>query len=325
MNKITVLLAMYNGARHLQQQLDSIAVQAFTAWDLLVSDDGSTDDSRAILARFATRFAPGRVRLIEGPRRGSAANFLHLLTQAPEGAVAFCDQDDRWRPDKLARAVEALAPERGPAIYSARTTICDENLVPLAPARLFHGPFGFENALVQCATAGNTIVLNPAGAALVRRAAPAGIAAQVPAHDWFAYQVLTGAGGAVVRDTDEVVFYRQHAANLMGRNDTFAAGKARFRKLFDGEFGGWLHRNIAALSSAGTLLPEHRATMAGFARAIQTGGPRAVAELSRLGIHRQTRAGTMALYLAAAGGRLRSQTRPPDTPEGKEAPSDPRD
>lgn len=302
---VTILMALYNGAAHLQEQLDSFTAQDHHRWDLLVSDDGSQDTGPAIVARYAKTSNQHAIRLIEGPSRGSARNFLHLLEQAPPGPVAFSDQDDLWNPDKLSRAMSAVSRASGPAIYSARTTICDENLAPLKGARRFKGPFGFRNALVQCATAGNTIVLNAEGAALLRQAAPAAARADIPAHDWWAYQIITGAGGQVLRDDAEVLLYRQHSSNLMGRNDTPLAAAVRLQKLFAREFGGWLRRNIAALNGARDLLSdENRRILDSFSEALQRPGPLAAMRLKRLGIHRQTRPGTAALMAAAAAGRL---------------------
>ncbi len=302
---VTILMALYNGAAHLQEQLDSFTSQDHRRWDLLVSDDGSKDNSPEIIAGYAKAESAHAVQLIRGPRQGSARNFLHLIEQAPPGPVAFSDQDDLWHPDKLSRAMQAISTAGGPAIYSARTTICDENLAPLKGARRFKGPFGFRNALVQCATAGNTIVLNAEGAALLRRAAPAAARAEIPAHDWWAYQIITGAGGQVLRDDAEVLLYRQHSANLMGRNDTPLAAATRLQKLFAREFGGWLRRNIVALHGAADLLSdENRRLLGAFGAALERPGPQTAMELNRLGIHRQTRAGTAALLAAAAAGRL---------------------
>ncbi len=302
---VTILMALYNGAAHLQEQLDSFTAQDHLHWDLLVSDDGSRDSGPEIVARYPGAGKQHAIRLIEGPSQGSARNFLHLIEQAPPGPIAFSDQDDLWHPDKLSRAMRAISTASGPAIYSARTTICDENLRPLKGARRFEGPFGFRNALVQCATAGNTIVLNAEGAALLRRAAPAAARADIPAHDWWAYQIITGAGGQVLRDDAEVLLYRQHSANLMGRNDTPLAAAVRLQKLFAREFGGWLRRNIIALDGARDLLTEEsRKLLDEFSAALAKSGPLAAMRLRQLGIHRQTRTGTAALMAAAAAGRL---------------------
>ena len=63
---ITIAMASYNGARFIRAQLDSIAQQSVTNWRLVVSDDGSTDATRQIVADFAKEHAPGQVRLIDG-------------------------------------------------------------------------------------------------------------------------------------------------------------------------------------------------------------------------------------------------------------------
>lgn len=145
---VTILLASFQGAAFLGQQLRSIADQTHRNWSLILSDDGSTDGTQDIAARFAASRPAGQVRVIDGPSAGATQNFLHLLQTAPEGAIAFCDQDDVWFPDKLARAVDALRPHDGPAHYAARTVICDETLKPLTGSRHFRRPFGFRNALI---------------------------------------------------------------------------------------------------------------------------------------------------------------------------------
>jgi glycosyltransferase involved in cell wall biosynthesis len=125
--RVTVLMAVRDGAAHLEAQLHSIAAQRGVDWRLVASDDGSGDDSPAILARFAAAH-PGRVRLMQGPRQGTTANFLALLaaTGADDGWLAFSDQDDIWLPDKLARATAAMkAAEVG--LWTAQVTLCDES------------------------------------------------------------------------------------------------------------------------------------------------------------------------------------------------------
>ncbi len=91
---VTILLASYRGASFIEAQLDSIAAQTHRNWRLIVSDDGSDDETRDIAADFAARRPAGQVRIIDGPRRGATQNFLHLLSAATDGMIAFCDQDD---------------------------------------------------------------------------------------------------------------------------------------------------------------------------------------------------------------------------------------
>lgn len=303
---VTILLATYDGAPWLPAQLGSLAAQTHRDWSLIVSDDGSRDATRAVVEEFA-RAHPGQVWLIEGPGRGATANFLSLIGAAPEGeALAFCDQDDLWHPEKLARAVEALDGARGAAHYSARTWICGPNLEVLTESPQFRRSYGLRNALVQACTAGNTSVFNAEAAAILRAAAPAADTAGVVAHDWWAYQVIAASGGAILRDDRPALHYRQHGGNEMGRNDTPRAKARRLAMLFDGRFGRWLAANHRSLSDAPVEMPpENRALIDAFGAAIRAPGPLAAARLARLGVYRHEASGTAALLTAAALGRLR--------------------
>ena len=131
--RIAVLMATCNGAAHLAEQLESLAAQKLPPGLLVVSDDGSTDATRAILAGFAAAHPALTVRLGEGPRKGSALNFLSLILGLDADAVdlvAISDQDDVWLPAKLGRAAAALAgvaPGR-PARCGGTSLVGDENL-----------------------------------------------------------------------------------------------------------------------------------------------------------------------------------------------------
>ncbi|MDO5621238.1 MAG: glycosyltransferase [Paracoccus sp. (in: a-proteobacteria)] len=306
---VTILMATYNGAAYLPAQLDSLAAQQGVNWRLVISDDGSTDATAERVARFAARFPAGQVRMQQGPGQGATQNFLSLLDQVADGEwLAFCDQDDVWHPDKLNRAVKALQDQPAAAIYSARTTIADQNLKPLAGSRRFTRPLGLRNALVQAVTAGNTLVANAPAAALLRRAGPAARTADVVSHDWWAYLLASAAGAALVRDEAEVLLYRQHPGNVMGRNDTALALAARLRLLLAGPFGGWLAANLRAVLAVRDMLTPDAVTLLEQVQAAQRRpGMALAAELWRLGVYRQTRAGTAALYLAALAGALRDK------------------
>lgn len=304
--QVTILLASYRGAAFIGAQLDSIAAQTHRNWRLIVSDDGSDDGTRGIVSDFAARRPAGQVELICGPRRGATQNFLHLLSAAPEGIVAFCDQDDVWFPDKLARAVAALSSQDGPAHYAARTVITDASLTPVAQSRHFRRPLGFRNALVQAIMAGNTSVFNAEAAAILRRCVGPAQVLGIESHDWWAYQVTAGTGAVLIHDARPALFYRQHARSEMGRNDTVRAMSQRIGLLLAGDYGGWLAVNHAALDAVRSeLLPGNRAILDRFGAALHRAGPAAALSMARGRLYRQTRAGTAALYAAALLGRLR--------------------
>lgn len=305
---VTILLASFRGARFIGAQLDSIETQTYRDWRLIVSDDGSDDGTPQIVADFAASRPAGQVRIVEGPGRGATQNFLHLLSITPDGAIAFSDQDDVWFPDKLARAMAALSIHQGPAHYAARTVITDHDLRPLAPSRHFPRPLGFQNALVQAIMAGNTSVFNAQAAAILRRCVGPAQQNDLKAHDWWAYQVTAGAGAALIHDPSPALFYRQHRHSVTGRNDTVRALSQRVGMLLAGEYGTWLAANHAALQAVQSeLKPVNRRILKRSGTLLQRPGPVAAMELARLGLYRQTRTGTAALFAAALAGRLRQR------------------
>lgn len=299
----TVLLGTYNGAAYLSAQLASIAAQSDPGWHLIASDDGSTDDTRALLDDFAADH-PDRVTVVDGPRRGFAANFLSLLARVrPESRAAFCDQDDVWYPDKLARAAASLAavtPDT-PAFYAARSRLVGPDLSPRGLSRGLPQPAGFGNALVQNIASGNAMVFNPAAVQLLQQAQRDG--GMVPMHDWWAYQLVTGAGGRVVFDDTPALDYRQHASNQLGGGRGLGAARHRAVRLFDGQAVALIARQADALAaSAGRLLPEKRLQLDALRAALSTGGVRRLKLLREAGLWRQSRAGTallMATLMAA--------------------------
>lgn len=310
MSQVAVLMAVYNGAAYLQEQLDSLAAQTHPDWQLIASDDGSRDGSAEILADFAQAWPHSSIR--QGPRQGGTANFMSLIGTmediTPRGTLmAFSDQDDVWLPDRLARGVVALGGHTGPALYCSRTWITDERLESRRLSAPRPRPLGFRNALVQNVASGNTILLNAAAADLVRDAAPEALAqGGLPVvHDWWIYQLIAGAGGALVHDDMPTLLYRQHGVNEIGANDGTRARIKRIRMLLAGDMRAWNDVNIAVLGrSAARLTPQNRALLAGFAAARGRAPPVRLWQLRALGLYRQTRISTVALWVAACLARL---------------------
>ena len=301
---VVVALAAFNGADVIGEQLNSFARQSHRNWSLIVSDDGSTDATLAAVRAFAAGTPAHRVTVLRGPGKGSAQNFLSLLRAAgPAPFVAFSDQDDVWFPDKLERAVAALDRCDGPAIYGSRTQIVDAALAPRGLSMAFRRPCGFGNALVQNVAGGNTMVLNRPALDVLQ---PASLAARsIVAHDWWAYQMVTGCGGALILDPEPSLSYRQHPANQIGANGGLRATCARLRGLTDGTFARWMDANLDALEAAGDwLTPEARGRVALLRRARAAPLVERLGLVRRAGVYRQSRRGSLALWIAALSGRL---------------------
>ncbi len=99
--RISIVLATYNGERYLDQQLQSLVSQTVRPFEVIVSDDNSTDYTGELLADFE-KSAPFPVRRWKNsPGLGFRENFLYAASKASGEWIAFCDQDDIWRDDKL--------------------------------------------------------------------------------------------------------------------------------------------------------------------------------------------------------------------------------
>ena len=303
--RVAVLMAVFNGARFLPEQIDSIANQTAPQIDLWFSDDGSSDGTDMLLANTIATWRKGHAVLLRGPRRGFAENFRFLTTREDIDAdyVAYCDQDDIWDADKLSVAVEWLSGHADvPALYCSRTRLISADGKPLGRSPLFPKPPAFNNALVQSIAGGNTLVFNRRAHHVIREASQR---TSFVTHDWWTYQVISGSGGVVHYSETPRVSYRQHAANLIGSNNTWSARMLRFRSLLRGRFQDWNDRNIAALSACDDLLtPEAVATLHKFEHARRGSLVARLTALREGGVYRQTLLGQIGLYVACALGRL---------------------
>lgn len=98
---ISIAMATYNGARFIEEQLQSFAEQIRLPDELVITDDGSTDDTIAIAERFASG-APFPVRVHSNCRRlGFSRNFEAAIARCAGDIIFLSDQDDVWFPDKL--------------------------------------------------------------------------------------------------------------------------------------------------------------------------------------------------------------------------------
>jgi glycosyltransferase involved in cell wall biosynthesis len=303
--RVAILLGTKDGAAFLGDQLRSFADQSHANWVLVVSDDGSRDTTREMIARFAAE-QPQRVTVREGPRRGVAANFLSLATDPTITAdfFAFSDQDDIWHADKLARALAGLAtaPEGVPALYCGRTELMTEDGRRFGRSPRFRRPPSFRNALVQNLGGGNTMVFNRAAKTLIAAAG----AQEVVLHDWWLYQLVAAAGGTVLYDPQPMLDYRQHPTNLIGSNRGRQARLLRIRLMLGGRFRDWNETNIAALRRLPEHLitPDNRRALDLFAAARSAALPKRLACLWQSGVYRQTLLGNLGLLAAAVLNRL---------------------
>lgn len=266
--RVAVLLCTYNGEKHLEEQLDSIAKQGLPFIDIWVSDDGSTDSTVSLLEKYKQNWTKGRFVIKSGPRKGFAANFLSLVCNSELEAdyFAFCDQDDIWQRDKLSRAVKFLAsnPRDKATLYCSRTSLVTESGEPMGvDSPLFIKQPSFRNALVQSLAGGNTMVFNQQTKSLLSEVGML----EIVSHDWWTYMLVSGAGGQVIYDEMPTILYRQHDDNEIGANMNWSARMSRVVLLLAGRFKEWNEINIRALEKAKPLLTdENQKTLKQFTK-----------------------------------------------------------
>lgn len=298
---IAILLCTFNGARFLPLQLASYEAQDFTDWRLFASDDGSQDDTLALLEQFRNKHGAARVSIRCGPCKGFVANFLSLICDPTIEAeyYALSDQDDVWGANKLSRARQFLgrAPAGGPAVYCARTRLVNAEGAEIGFSTYYKRTPHFRNALAQSLAGGNTMVFNEKMRQVLMQA---GADVKVASHDWWIYLMITAVGGKVLYDGEPTVSYRLHDRNLIGSNDSAVAKVVRARMLWRGRYKSWTDMNLAALERIENLMTDdNRKTFDIFRRSRKLGILPRISGLIRCGIYRQSLLDDIGLLAAA--------------------------
>ena len=247
--KIAVLLATYNGAEFLAQQLDSILQQTWSNLVIVIRDDNSTDNTAELIRSFASEH-PDRVHRVkvDGMRGGAKDNFSTLIDYVLEHKVQlnleraymmFSDQDDIWRPEKIERQTRLMfqAEESGtdtPVLVHCDLHVVDAALQPIADSFIRYQGLdarrnGFGQLLISNLVTGCTMFINEA---LAEKAVP--VPPEAVMHDWW-LGLVAAAFGRIAFLPEQLVEYRQHGNNALGAREhrtPSLAGREVLRKVF---------------------------------------------------------------------------------------------
>lgn len=220
MKHICIIMAVYNGAAYLAEQIDSILQNTYQNFTLHIFDDNSRDDSWDIIEQYMQSYPHKIIGHHHTENHGVIRNFLEGCQMVSADYYMFCDQDDIWMKDKISHTVahmeslEQTMPGQ-PIVVFGDACVVDQNLEQLAPS--FQRQSGYhtdaldlahllmENKLIGC-----TILFNHALQQKITTCPP-----QIRMHDWWI--ALIGASFGCVSFLDEpLLLYRQHGNNVVG-------------------------------------------------------------------------------------------------------------
>lgn len=221
--KVCILLAAYNGAAYIRQQIDSILQQDYPNIQLVLSDDGSRDGTQEILAEYEAKYPDKVIWHQSGKRFGKAqTHFMHLLRTFHDAPyIMFSDQDDVWHPDKVSKTLEKMreieTDSTVPALVHTDLRVVDQDLNVKAQSFCEYSNINgnrlqLNQMLVQDVVTGCTVMINHALGALVGEAVPDDA---VVMHDWW-LGILVAACGVAGFLNEPTIDYRQHGSNSVG-------------------------------------------------------------------------------------------------------------
>lgn len=221
MTTVSVALAAYNGGQYIDAQLASLAGQRRRPDELVVTDDGSGDDTVARVTAFAAT-SPFPVRIERNDRRlGYRANFLRAAGLCRSELVAFCDQDDIWDERKLLLCTVPFGNPDVLLVYHDAIAITGDAqpiarlqqlpAPPLTPALSSH-PMNYALGFTQVFR--RSLLAFSAHWPLSVDHKAAGRDERMAHDQWFFF--LASVFGAIVRIDEPLVRYRQHANNSYG-------------------------------------------------------------------------------------------------------------
>lgn len=232
---VTILMAVYNGSKFIEEQINSIINQSYCNWKLIIRDDKSTDDTKFIVEKYCKK--DNRITYIYGKENlGQVMNFNELMkTSLDSEYIMFCDQDDVWLPNKIENTINRMLEvenDKGknePILVYSDLKYVDENLKPLDAKKVDISPKPLESLLGFNYIWGCTMMLNKA---LINMAYP--ISKKTQNHDyWIALHAQLK--GTIEYLSEETMFYRQHSNNVTGgiNNYSFKSKMKKTGKMYD--------------------------------------------------------------------------------------------
>ena len=249
--KILVILASYNGAKYIEEQMDSILKQDSVSLDLMVFDDCSTDNTIEVLNKYKSNVNVS-INKREKGTGNAPRNFLDAIRSLSDefvnsyNFISFSDQDDIWFPNKMFEAGKMLRQEQS-SLYFSNLNLWDENtnykaiINKSCPQKKYD--FLFEGGSAGC----TYVFTNDFCIGLKKILESTNYYDwELFSHDWFVYFYARANGFKVSIDNNAYITYRIHANNSYGQVNkiSISAIKERLKYIKN----GWYFNHIKEFS-----------------------------------------------------------------------------
>lgn len=151
---VSVIMPTYNTGKFLSESIASVLNQTYPNLELLITDDGSTDETLTILENYAQKDPRVKVFCL-GSHQGPGHTRNHSIQEAQGRYIAFCDSDDRWMPEKLEKQIQFMQEKQCALCCSSYITCNDRNEetgIVYAPAEITFSMMKRDNK-IGCLTA----------------------------------------------------------------------------------------------------------------------------------------------------------------------------
>lgn len=220
-DKIAILMATYNGEKYICQQIDSILSQTCTDWELYIHDDGSTDNTIAVVESYVEKY-PDKIHLIDGKSTGGAKyNFFYMFGQVEAPYYMTCDQDDVWLEKKIELTYDKMLAIEDkadvPCLVYTELRVVDSELNTIADTMSKYQSLDchkrtINQFILQNSVTGCTMMVNMA---LRDKMLHITDIDNTIMHDWWAALVAAQFGKTAFID-EPTILYRQHGDNSLG-------------------------------------------------------------------------------------------------------------
>jgi len=301
-DKITIILASYNGERYLSEQIDSLISQTYENWELLIRDDCSRDRSAAILSNYCSLDLRIKILNNEGLNLGAAQNFSCLLENVviKSTYIMFCDQDDIWLPDKLEKTLaemkrlEANSGNNVPVMIYGTYKMINENGHDLdLNVPDYSTVPALKLLLSQNYIYGCTMMINRSLAA-----ASCPIPHTAENHDYWISLIAVLSNARVGYINKPLLLYRQHSNNVSGSYKN-ASTLSRIKRIFNNAESRSIairYKMFQSLAQRGQALKIENGLLNGYIVEVSKGGINAFIYCIKNGIRRTGGLQTILFY-----------------------------